>query len=283
MALQRRVVVEWDERGGRSIAFQLILISRVETPQTAKCSTEAKKSFDTRHSVCQVPPTHRNKTHNKHMRTKTLLLTAALFAAGICASMAQVYSVNSVGYVNKTLVASGYTLISNPLNGTNNLLSTILPTPPDGTAILRWDPVTQGFTDPFTYIDGLGWLPDTTINPGEGFFVSNPSGAATVTFVGEVPQGNLTNQIAGGTYTLLAHIVPQSIALDAVGVDFPAQDGDSVLMWDSINQTFTDPFSYIDGLGWLPSAPTPAVGEGFFLSSVGGVPRTWTRTFSVNN
>ena len=38
------------------------------------------------------------------MRTKTLLLTAALCAAGIATSKAQVYSVNAVGYVNTALV-----------------------------------------------------------------------------------------------------------------------------------------------------------------------------------
>src|SRR5688500_15579957 len=56
------------------------------------------------------------------MRTKTLLLTAALSAAGIATSMAQapVYSVNAVGYVNTPLVP-GYNLISNPLdNKTGN-------------------------------------------------------------------------------------------------------------------------------------------------------------------
>ena len=49
------------------------------------------------------------------MRTKTLLLTAALCAAGIATSKAQVYSVNAVGYVN-TALKPGYNLISNPLD-----------------------------------------------------------------------------------------------------------------------------------------------------------------------
>ena len=47
------------------------------------------------------------------MRTKTLLLTAALAAAGVVSSMAQVYSVNSVGYVNLTL-PNGFSMIANP-------------------------------------------------------------------------------------------------------------------------------------------------------------------------
>src|SRR5688572_23815862 len=159
------------------------------------CSKKLKKSFDCPITLGDIRPTHR--TNNKQsMRTKTLLLTAAVLTAGLAASVAQsVYSVNAVGYVNKSLVA-GYTLISNPLNGTNNLLSTILPVVADGTFILKWNAASQTFSDPSQYYDGLGWLPDATLNPGEGAFINAPA-ATTVTFVGEVPQGNLTNQISG--------------------------------------------------------------------------------------
>jgi hypothetical protein len=216
------------------------------------------------------------------MRTKTLLLTLAAVAAGITASQAQVYSVNAVGYVNLT-VPPGYSLIANPLNGTNNLLSTILPAPPDGTFVLKWNPATQGFFDPNNYVDGLGWLPDNTVNPGEGIFVNIPPGpSATLTFVGEVPQGNLTNHISGN-YTLLSSVVPQQLTLDSAAANLPVQDGDFVLKWDAANQRFFDPINYVEGLGWLPSAPTVGVGEGFFYNTTPAGARTWSRTFSVNN
>ena len=215
------------------------------------------------------------------MRTKTLLLTAALGLVGVAGVSAQsVYSVNAVGYVNK-LVVAGYTLIANPLNGTNNQLSTILPTPPDGSTILKWNPATQGFSEPYSYIDGLGWLPDgaLTVNPGEGFFFNLPSGTATLTFVGDVPQGNLTNGISAN-YSLLSSVVPQVVAIDNPAFNFPVADGDTVLQWNSNAQTFAEPLSYIDGLGWLPNAPTITVGEGFFYNSLSS--RNWTRSFSVN-
>lgn len=216
------------------------------------------------------------------MRTKTLLLTAAVLTAGVAASVAQsVYSVNAVGYVNKPLVP-GYTLISNPLNGTNNLLSTILPVVPDSTFVLKWNAAAQTFADPNTYVDGIGWLPDGTLNPGEGAFINLPGpGTNTVTFVGEVPQGTLTNQIAGN-YTLLSHIVPQAISLAHPSVNFPAQDADFVLFWNPATQSFRDPITFVDGLGWLPNEPTPAVGEGFFFNTSAGAARPWSRSFSVN-
>jgi hypothetical protein len=64
------------------------------------------------------------------MRTKTLLLTAALSAAGIATSMAQnVYSVNMVGYINKTM-PKGLSMIANQLNASpNNKVTTLFGTP----------------------------------------------------------------------------------------------------------------------------------------------------------
>ena len=111
-------------------------------------------------------------------------------------------------------------------------------------------------------------------------FINAPA-ATTVTFVGEVPQGNLTNQISGN-YSLLAHVVPQSISLANPSVSFPALDGDLVLFWNPATQSFRDPLQFYDGLGWLPSEPVPAVGEGFFFNTAPAASRSWGRTFSVN-
>src|SRR5882724_2120301 len=53
-------------------------------------------------------PSHTEQNSNKTMRTKTLLLIAAVAVAGVVASNAQVYSVNAVGYVNKSIPAKGF-------------------------------------------------------------------------------------------------------------------------------------------------------------------------------
>jgi hypothetical protein len=71
------------------------------------------------------------------MRTKTLLLTAALSAAGVATSMAQVYSVNAVGYVNTQLVP-GLNLISNPLEAADNKIKTLLTGVPVNTQVYRF-------------------------------------------------------------------------------------------------------------------------------------------------
>jgi len=222
------------------------------------------------------------------MRTKAILLAAGVFAAGLGVSMAQapVYSVNAVGYVTKSLT-NGYNLIANPLNGTNNLLSTIIPVLPDQSYVLRWNPNLQAYAASVpTYYDGFGWAPDEAINPGEGFFLfSTAPGNTNVTFVGEVPQGNLTNSIHGN-YSLISHIVPQSLSLASPSASFPAQgEGDDyVLFWNPVLQSYASevPTWYGDENVWLPSEPTPKVAEGFFYHTVAGGGRNWTRTFSVN-
>lgn len=211
------------------------------------------------------------------MRTKALLSTAALLAVvAVSASAQSVYSVNAVGYVNKSLLAN-FNLISNPLNGTNNNLSTILPVLPDGAQILTWNPAIQQFNDANVYFEGFGWVPDAPLPPGQGAFLFLPS-ATTVTFVGDVPQGNLTNAIPSN-FSLLSHIVPQSIGVEATGL--PSEDGDQVLFWNAATQQFADAIVYFGGFGWVPSDPTPQVGEGFFYFNTSTL-RQWGRTFTVN-
>jgi hypothetical protein len=213
------------------------------------------------------------------MRTKALLLSAALLAAGLTTSTAQsVYSVNAVGYVNLSLGAN-FSLIANPLNGpTNNNLSTVLPQLPDGAQILTWNASLQRFNDANAYFDGFGWVPDGPLPPGTGAFIFLPS-AATVTFVGEVPQGNLTNSLSPN-FNLVSHIVPQTIGVTAAGL--VAADGDQILFWDAANQRFQDAFVYFDGFGWTPSEPTPGVAQGFFYLNNTAAVNNWGRTFSVN-
>src|SRR5262245_21027337 len=122
------------------------------------------------------------------MRTKTLLLAAVLSAAGIASSLAQVYSVNVVGYVNVSLTA-GFNLICNPLKNTaGNQLNNILPlTAADDGTIVYW--YAGGAFQNSTFFSAAGgWIPNQPINPGTGIFIS-VAAAKTVTFVGEVPLG----------------------------------------------------------------------------------------------
>lgn len=225
------------------------------------------------------------------MRTKTLLLSAAVLAAGLAASTAQsVFSVNAVGYVNVTL-KPGYNLIANPLNGTNNNINTVIPTAPNGSIAFKWNFASQQFAAADTFADGFGWIDNafqlstTVLNPGEGFFFQNNSGAdATLTFVGEVPQGTLTN-VLRPNYGFYSSIVPQSAGLAALG--FPSINGATYTVWNTASQQYGATYTYADGIGWIDSSfqlvdPTPAVGEAFLLNNPAGANVDWSRTFSVN-
>jgi len=226
------------------------------------------------------------------MRTKTLLLAAAVGMVGMATSFAQVYSVNAVGYVNVTIPANGgLAILANPLNGTNNSIDTILPLPDtaDGSTVFKFNTGSQSY-DSSGYIAGVGWLPAINLNPGEGFFIQAQNTAGntlSITFVGDVPQGHLVNALAAGPQlTLVGSIVPQTANLGdqatLTSLQFPAEDGDTVFTWDVLGQTYVNA-GYIEGVGWLPADPTIAVGTGFFVQKTpNSTKNDWVRDFSVN-
>ena len=221
------------------------------------------------------------------MRTKTILLTAALAAAGIAASKAQtVYSVNSVGFVNVPLT-TGYNLFSNPLNSTNNSIQSLLTTLPNGTLLLTWNSGIQDFNND-TFFTGAGWFngdgdsSTTVIPPGSGAFVQ-VAGANNILFVGEVMQGSLTNTIPSGLQIVSSQVpqagTPTQLSLTNVS------NGGALLKFNTAIQDYNT-FTYFTGSGWFnedgdPIEPVINVGEAVFVNFAGTT--LWKRTFSVNN
>jgi hypothetical protein len=206
------------------------------------------------------------------MRTKTLLLTAAVFAAGLGASMAQVYSVNAVGYVN-TRLTNQFTMISNPLNTTNNTIGSLLANVPDFSNFYRWN---GGAFDIATFIGGWDH-PEYTLNPGEGGFIGIDPGSLpfTITFVGDVMQGSLTNPIPAG-YSIRSSQVPQAGGITSQLGLAALSDFDNLYKW--VNDHYVI-YTYVFG-GWDPSEPVLNVGESVFINA--STSGNWTRTFSVN-
>jgi hypothetical protein len=228
------------------------------------------------------------------MRTKTLLLTAALSVAGIASSMAQaVYSVNAVGYVNKDLVP-GFNMISNPLdnkapNGntiSNLFLTGVQGAIPQSFTVYHFDPVIDDFVS--TGYDDLdeafgGDGPGVVIPPGTGMFVFVPGSAnVRVTFVGEVPQGAASNQQLPQGFSIKASTVPVAGLVSTM--NFPAGQSDTIYEWNATTQEFES--SGYDDLDetWTRDGqeviPNIDVGEAFFLFKVQAA--TWTRDFTVN-
>jgi hypothetical protein len=215
------------------------------------------------------------------MRTKTLLLVAAAVAAGISSSNAQVYSVNAVGYVNTKVPAKAFALISNPLTATDNKISTLFGGQvPDGFQIYVWDTANKKFK--FTSYDStFGWDPADVaaieLKPGLGVFAKNVGTTdVTVTFVGEVPQGDLKNPLVAGLQ-IVSSMVPQSGTLTELG--YTAAQDDKVYQWNVTGQKY-DFYQYDSTFGWDPALKPLGVGEALFLSKTSA--GSWNRTFSVN-
>jgi hypothetical protein len=210
-------------------------------------------------------------------------MTAALSAAGIATSMAQVFSVNAVGYVN-TVLKPGYNLISNPLVAADNSIKALLGNSlPNNSQVYTFD-AANGFK-PYQYLTAGGgrWIPDATaeVKPGTGFFVRNPGATdVTVTFVGEVEQGTLDNPIPAGL-SIKSSRVPQEGTADVL--QFPAANGDNVYIWDAAAQgylAYNRAANRWFGGNAANPAPTLKVGQAMFVRKAAAA--NWTRTFTVN-
>jgi hypothetical protein len=231
-------------------------------------------------------PTH-TETKHKQMRTKTLLLTAALSAAGIATSMAQVYSVNAVGYVNVPIAGNGFTMAANQFTASSYAISNVIPSAPLGSTVFVFVGGNYQTTD-FNEFTSAWDNPNLQLPLGLGFFINNPQAATTLTMVGEVPQGTLNNPISSG-FSIRSSIVPQAGTTGALGL-VPGP-GDVIFKFNSATQGYQQATFDEFGGTWIANSPglvvdpvngpSVAVGEAFFYNSVANT-ATWSRTFSVN-
>jgi hypothetical protein len=187
--------------------------------------------------------------------------------------MAQVYSVNAVGYVN-TALKTGFNLIANPLDAkADNTINKLFTGLPDGSIIYTYSP--SGGYKVYTWELGEWDDPTLALAPGQGFFL-RVGAASTVTFVGEVKQGTLSTPLAAG-FNLVASQVPQAGKI-ATDLKLTPADGDQVYTFNATTQQYSV-FTYELG-EWDPSEPTLAVGEAVWVRK--GAAGSWDRTFSVN-
>jgi hypothetical protein len=213
------------------------------------------------------------------MRTKTLVLTVVLSAASVASSLAQVYSVNAVGYVNKTLVP-GFHLIANQLDNkaaNGNTISNLFLGLPEGTTIYPF----SGTTFQTIGFEFGEWSnPNFQLNPGDGVFIFIPGTVnLTVTFVGEVKQGTGTSALANPIpkgLSIKASQVPQAGKLQA-DLKYVPEEGDTVYQFDTALKTYKT-LGYEFG-SWS-AEPNLQIAESFFLSSPNA--KTWTRDFTTS-
>jgi len=181
--------------------------------------------------------------------------------------MAQVYSINTVGYVNVTLPAGQNVLVANPLDNGTNTLNDVAGLLPAKSGAQFW--TGAGFTPSSK---GATWSPNTAVPVGVGFFLKTTV-ATNITFVGQVsgytnnpaPLSSgqtTTNHVPAGLNILVGSPIPFSGFLNDTNIGLnimPAKSG--IQFWTGSGYT---PSS--KGATWSPNSPiSPA--QGFFLKA----------------
>lgn len=233
---------------------------------------------------CEFEKLNLRKTNSiRTMKTKSLIITALLTAAGSMGLMAQstnVYSLNVVGYVNVT-VPHGFSIIANPLNGATNTLANLISAPPVNTVVYEY---VNGNYQIATYAqDDFGnnnWDNNLTFAPGTGAWIYNPAVTNfTVTFVGQIQAGGYTNAVPTG-FSLKSSVVPQSGQLDTA-LSYTPGNNDVVYLFRNGNyQISTYAQDDFGNLNW-DTPPVPNVGEGFWIYNANAA-KNWVQSFSVN-
>jgi len=216
--------------------------------------------------------------------------------------MAQVYSLNAVGYIN-TIIPPGFSIFANQLNTTNNNISPMLDSQFlggafDGVQIYKFKNG-SGFTtitvdslnDPFPYDQTVAT--NTTLNPGEAAFIHNPyTTNLTITFVGTVLTGTV-NTTNGVGFNLASDPIPKAGRL-TTDLGMPEVDGSQIYIFNltNINQgpagyaiysgdSLNTPPYDLGGSTGTNKEPAVVVGEGYWYKAV-NTPFIWSQNFSVN-
>ncbi len=232
----------------------------------------AKKGLTPR-NVSAKFAAHTETIPNK-MRTKALILTAFVGALGIAGASAQVYSVNAVGYVNKSIPA-GFSIVANPLNNGDNKVSDVFGANPGSLTVYTFGDA--GFSINSYDTDFEEWdNGDATVAPGEGFFVLNGGDAAVnITFVGEVPQGDLSNALPQG-FSIRSSQVPQAGELQG-DLGFPVSGAPTIYQFVGGAYKIS---SYDADFEEWDSVPSVGVAEGFWVLNASA--GSWDRSFSTS-
>jgi len=228
------------------------------------------------------------------MRTK-LVLTAAVLAAGLATSMAQVYSLNVVGYVNVTLPAGQFAAVANPLdasvglpggNDITNLFSSAAGNIAGGSSLATFNSAANDY-DPSIAYSGKSstWAGNFAMPPGKGALYFNAGGADTVvTFVGEVKQGTYNvGTLPAQAFALVGSPVPIGgvIQNSTTAVGLVPSGGDTVATFNSAANDWSASVAWsAKGSAWSGALPINA-GQGFLYFNASAGANTWVSNFTV--
>ena len=207
------------------------------------------------------------------MKPRTLPCAVAL-ATGINLWLGQISAPapNVIGYYNVVIPAGQKLMIANQLHTTNDALSRVLPGPyADGTTYFNFNGT---FSGAGWDTDANAWSADFPLKPGDGGFLYSQV-RQTFTFVGEVPQGSITNTpLVQGQKRIRGYPVPKGIYLSQSGVT--GEDGDTVFQFHG---TYSGANWDTDAGEWTANLSN-AVGEAWFIFKQ-GAQTNWIVNFTV--
>ena len=235
------------------------------------------------------------------MRTKVLLIAAAL-AASLASSMAQnVYSLNVVGYVNVTLPKSKFTAVANPLDAsmggtiaTGNDLTNLfnLATAPligNGSTVAQFVSALNNYSSSVSYVAlTKKWGSNFPIPPGKSVLYYNAGANDTVvTFTGQVPQGTYNvATLNKSQFSLVGSPIPigGNVTNSTSVVGLVPSNGDTVATFNSALNNWNASAGYVAlTKKWGNTASsTIAVGQGFLYYNAGAAANNWVCNFTVN-
>ena len=126
-----------------------------------------------------------------------------------------------------------------------------------------------------TFESGAWSDPTQTLQPGEGAVIFNPTAVLlTVTFAGEVLQGDLNNSIPAGL-SIRSSMLPKSGGITSK-LGLVLAPGDHVFKWTGNR---FEPSMFVSRNLWAPSEPQFGVGEALFIYAYS--PKTWEQNFSI--
>jgi hypothetical protein len=223
------------------------------------------------------------------MKLKHVLLPiASALTMAAATAAAQVYSTNTVGYVN-TLFHPGYNWFGNPFDAANNSLSALIATAPEGTTVSLWNSTLNLYT-PTAAFTGGGWSSDFALDPGTGALLDAPS-PFTNTFVGTVL--NFDGSVWGGPFSepppfagpdgfyllssktpiaLSGHVfdpVPETFSVFEAIIGRAPHEGEQVTTLDPLTQIYSTT-TFVGG-AWDNGDPSLAVGQAAMFN-IGAVP-----------
>jgi hypothetical protein len=231
------------------------------------------------------------------MRTKVLLIAAAL-AASLASSMAQnVYSLNVVGYVNVTLPSLQFTAIANPLDASmggsianGNDMSTLFGSTngniAGGSTIAQFSSALNNYSPAISYV-GLSkkWGSTFSMPPGKAALYYNAGATPTVvTFTGQIPQGTYNvGTLPSLQFSLVGGPIPIGGDITNALTGLVPSGGDTVATFNSGLNNWNPASSYV-GLSkkWgVTASSTIGVAQGFLYYNASASAKTWVSNFTV--